>query len=156
MTKSIFEDSILYYDIDIWITISCTLSCATSYISFHIWYYVCTQAQCSTTTKIPPPMESPVMRCHCSEDDNPLFNELGIYILDKLCMFQNMQDYAVTADTKCVLLSVRTTVPGTTHALLAPWTRTSGMHFKHTQTSRTRTSTTTWRDDFMLGTKFKP
>jgi hypothetical protein len=33
------------------------------------------------------------------EDDNPLINELGIYILDKLCMFQNMQDYAVTADT---------------------------------------------------------
>jgi hypothetical protein len=33
------------------------------------------------------------------DDDNPLINELGIYILDKLCMFQNMQDYAVTADT---------------------------------------------------------
>jgi hypothetical protein len=33
------------------------------------------------------------------EDDNPLINELGIYTLDKLCMFQGMQDYAVTADT---------------------------------------------------------
>ncbi len=33
------------------------------------------------------------------EDNNPLINELGIYILDKLWMFQNMQDYAVTADT---------------------------------------------------------
>jgi hypothetical protein len=33
------------------------------------------------------------------EDNNPLINELGIYILDKLFMFQNMQDYAVTADT---------------------------------------------------------
>ncbi len=35
------------------------------------------------------------------DDDNPLINELGIYILDKpeLCMFQNMQDYAVTAET---------------------------------------------------------
>ncbi len=33
------------------------------------------------------------------EDDNPLINELGIYILDKLSMFQNMQDYTVTADT---------------------------------------------------------
>jgi hypothetical protein len=47
------------------------------------------------------------------QDDanNPLINELGIYILDKLCMFQNMQDYAVTADTdidhyvrKCTIL----------------------------------------------------
>jgi hypothetical protein len=28
-----------------------------------------------------------------------LINELGIYILDKLSMFHNMQDYAVTADT---------------------------------------------------------
>jgi hypothetical protein len=33
------------------------------------------------------------------DDDNPLLNRLGIYILDKLCMFQNMLDYAVTADT---------------------------------------------------------
>jgi hypothetical protein len=32
-------------------------------------------------------------------DDNPLINELGIYILYKLSMFQNMQDYAVTAET---------------------------------------------------------
>ena len=34
------------------------------------------------------------------EDDNPLINELGIYILDKLCTYQNMQDfYKVTAET---------------------------------------------------------
>ncbi len=32
-------------------------------------------------------------------DDNPLINELGIYILDTLGMFQNMQDYAFTAET---------------------------------------------------------
>jgi hypothetical protein len=32
-------------------------------------------------------------------DDNPLINELGICILDKHGMFQNMQDYAVTAET---------------------------------------------------------
>jgi hypothetical protein len=115
------------------------------------------------------------------EDDNPLVNNLGIYILDHPSMLQNMQDYAVTADTdidnyvrECTilvdgtkiyrfskellayiemwLLSVRTT-GRTTHALLAPWTRTSGMHFKNTQTSRTRTSTTTWQEDFVLGTR---
>jgi hypothetical protein len=33
------------------------------------------------------------------EDDNAFFNELGIYILDVLLMFQNMQDYVVTAAT---------------------------------------------------------
>ncbi len=33
------------------------------------------------------------------EDDNPLIDELGIYILNKLSMFQNMQDFTVTADT---------------------------------------------------------
>ncbi len=33
------------------------------------------------------------------EKDSPLIKELGIYILDKLSMFQNMQDYAVTADS---------------------------------------------------------
>jgi hypothetical protein len=27
------------------------------------------------------------------EDDDPFVNEMGIYILDKLSMFQNMQDY---------------------------------------------------------------
>ncbi len=31
------------------------------------------------------------------EDDNPLINELGIYILYKFCMFQNMQDLTVSA-----------------------------------------------------------
>ncbi len=45
------------------------------------------------------------------EDDNPLINELGIYILDKLSMFQSMQVYEVTSATdidnyvrKCTLL----------------------------------------------------
>ncbi len=36
------------------------------------------------------------------ENDDPLINELGILdklILDKLSMFQNMQDYTVTAAT---------------------------------------------------------
>ena len=34
------------------------------------------------------------------EDDNLLINELGIYILDNLCTYQNMQDfYKVTAET---------------------------------------------------------
>ncbi len=37
---------------------------------------------------------------------------------------------------RCVLLSVSST-GRTNHALLAPWTCTSGMPFKHTQTSRT-------------------
>ncbi len=49
------------------------------------------------------------------EDDNLLINELGIYILDKLSMFQNMQDYAGTASAatdidnyvrECALLRV--------------------------------------------------
>jgi hypothetical protein len=51
----------------------------------------------------------------------------------------------------CVLLSVRTT-GRTTHALLAPRTRTSGMPFKHMQPSSTRNSTPTWRDNLMPGT----
>ncbi len=38
----------------------------------------------------------PLYRDH---DDNSLINELGIYILDKLCTFQNMQEYKVTAET---------------------------------------------------------
>jgi hypothetical protein len=101
------------------------------------------------------------------EDDKPLINELGIYILDKLCMFQCTilvdgpmmgPRYTVSQRSswprlRCALLSVRTTGRTTTHALLAPWTRTSGMHFKNTQTSRTRTSTTTWRDVFVFGTR---
>jgi hypothetical protein len=33
------------------------------------------------------------------EDGNPLINEMGVYILDKLSMFQNMQGYKVTATT---------------------------------------------------------
>jgi hypothetical protein len=34
------------------------------------------------------------------EDDDPLINDLGIYILNKLCMFQDIQDcYKVTAET---------------------------------------------------------
>ncbi len=33
------------------------------------------------------------------EDNNPLIKELGICILDKLSMFQSMQDYTVTTDT---------------------------------------------------------
>ena len=34
------------------------------------------------------------------EDDNPLINDLGIYLLDKLGTLQNMSDvYKVTADT---------------------------------------------------------
>jgi hypothetical protein len=54
----------------------------------------------------------------------------------------------------CVLLSVRTTGRTvTTHAYLVSWTRTSKEHLKHMQTSRTKTSTTTWRDNFMLGTR---
>ncbi len=64
------------------------------------------------------------------DDDNPIINKLGIYILDKLCMFQDMQAYTVTADTdidnyirectpivRCVLLSVCTT-GRTTHAII--------------------------------------
>ncbi len=34
-----------------------------------------------------------------ADDDNPLINDLGIYILDKLCTLQNMQKYKVTAET---------------------------------------------------------
>ncbi len=35
-----------------------------------------------------------------ADDDNPLINDLGIYILDKLGTFQNMQDtYKVTEET---------------------------------------------------------
>ena len=35
-----------------------------------------------------------------ADDANPLINDLGIYILDKLCTFQNMQDtHKVTAET---------------------------------------------------------
>jgi hypothetical protein len=51
------------------------------------------------------------------DDDNPLINELGIYILDKLCMFQKMQDYAVTADT-----DIDTYVRECT--IIVDWTRT--------------------------------
>jgi hypothetical protein len=45
-------------------------------------------------------MAPPVMRYHCFKTKTiiPSSNELGIYILDKFSMFQNMQDYAVTAD----------------------------------------------------------
>ena len=33
------------------------------------------------------------------DDHNPLINEFGIYIIDRLCTFQNMQHYTVTPDT---------------------------------------------------------
>jgi hypothetical protein len=32
------------------------------------------------------------------ENDNPIINDLGIYIHDKLSVFQNMRDYAVITD----------------------------------------------------------
>ena len=40
------------------------------------------------------------MPLYRADDDNPLINDLGIYILDKLGTFQNMSDvYKVTAET---------------------------------------------------------
>jgi hypothetical protein len=60
------------------------------------------------------------------DDDNPIINKLGIYILDKLCMFQDMQDNAVTADTdidnyvrECTLIVDRTKIYRFSKELLA-------------------------------------
>ncbi len=60
------------------------------------------------------------------DGDNPLITELGIYILDKFCMFQNMQEYAVTADTdidnyvrKCILIVDGTKIYRFSEELLA-------------------------------------
>ena len=40
------------------------------------------------------------MPLYRADDENPLINDLGIYLLDKLGTFQNMSDvYKVTADT---------------------------------------------------------
>ena len=36
---------------------------------------------------------------YLADDANPLINEFGLYIIDKLHRFQNMQSYAVTEDT---------------------------------------------------------
>ncbi len=40
------------------------------------------------------------MPLYCTDDDNPLINDLDIYLSDKLGTFQNMSDvHKVTADT---------------------------------------------------------
>ena len=47
-------------------------------------------------------MDSPVQTIYIlyqDDDTNPLINTLGMYILDKLSTFQNMQEYLVTAET---------------------------------------------------------
>jgi hypothetical protein len=62
-----------------------------------------------------------------ADDDNPLINDLGIYILDKLCMFQNIQDcYKVTAETEidvhvrqCTLIVDKTKIYRFSKELLA-------------------------------------
>jgi hypothetical protein len=41
------------------------------------------------------------------EDDNPLINELGIYILDRLCMFQNMHEAHVQGRLPCSISNIK-------------------------------------------------
>jgi hypothetical protein len=41
------------------------------------------------------------------EDNNSLINELGIYILDKLCMFQNMQGAHAQGRLPCSISNIK-------------------------------------------------